>query len=195
MILLFAGLSATGKSTIARMLGERFDIPVVGEREILHRLAVSHGFQRTRYWLGAVGIQQVLDEALLETVRTVRNQMNTNGIIIDGSYDRRLAHGLQREFPRERVVVIAVTLNDKTREDRMISRMRVSPGEALGDMRLIDGFKIAAGVEEMTREANVTIENGGLPREATEALITKLEREFHQFCIEGDNFPLGAERH
>jgi len=80
-IFLFTGLSATGKTTIARFLRERLGIPVVDERKILHQLAEREGYPRTRHWLESVGLQVVLDEALQETVRVIKEQSSGQVVI------------------------------------------------------------------------------------------------------------------
>lgn len=84
-IFLFTGPSAVGKSTIANRLGSALKIPILGEREILHDLATTHGYHRTREWLAEAGMEAILDEALKETFRRI-GETNTPGVIIDGSY-------------------------------------------------------------------------------------------------------------
>lgn len=175
-IFLFTGYSAVGKSTVAQVLSGQLGIPLIGEREILHRLAVSHGFPRTRCWLVKAGIAQVLNEAWVETVRTIRRQMNHRGVVVDGAYDKRLPEAIRKALPEQKVVVIALVAEDSAREERMLSRSN-SRQEALADMKLIDGFKTAAGVEELICAADIKIDNTGSLGETTAALTAWVRKE------------------
>lgn len=190
-IFLFTGYSAVGKSTVAQMLSGRLGIPLIGEREILHRLAVSHGFERTRYWLAKAGIDKVLDEALLETMRTIGRQINHRGVVVDGSYDKRLPEAIGQVLPEQKVVVVALVAGDSTRGERMFGRTG-GRQEALADMKLIDGFKAAAGVEELISAADVRIDNTG-PLGETMAILMAWVRKEYPFLFPEGNFP-GAER-
>lgn len=186
-ILLLTGPSATGKSTIAARLGNDFQIPVLGEREILRSLARSYGFARTRYWLAEAGINVVLNEALAETVRVITEKKNERGVILDGSYDRRLPQTLREVFPGEKVLIISVAAEQRVREERMMKRMGTTTEEALGEMQLIDRFKEYAGMAEIIRDADLVVENN--------RSIDEVMRELRP-CLESEIFarPPGPER-
>lgn len=158
-IFLFSGPSCTGKSTLAQDLGKKFQLPVLGEREILHTLASSHGFSRTRYWLAEDGINKVLDEALEETIRRIKTEKNELGVILDGSYDCRLPKTLAENFKGEKIFIISVIAEEKTRKERMTKRMNTNLEEALNEMHFIDRFKYLAGMGEIIKEANLVIKN------------------------------------
>lgn len=186
-IFLLTGPSCTGKSTLAQDLGKKFQLPVLGEREILRNLAHLHGFARTRYWLGSVGIDKVLDEALEETVRMIGNQRNEGGVILDGSYDCRLPKTLAENFKGEKIFIISVIAEEKTRKERMTKRMNTNLEEALNEMYFIDRFKYLAGMGKIMKEANLVIKN--------ERPIGETLREI-QPLLESELFfrPYGPER-
>lgn len=163
---LFTGLSAVGKTTIARFLGERLGVPVVGEREILHWLAEREGYARTRHWLESAGLQVVLDEALRETVRVAKEQSNGQAVIIDGSYDRRLPQTLLKTIEGCKVFIIALAVGEITREERMAGRLNTSKTEAKREMALIDDWKLMAGMSELMNKANLVVDSER-PREET----------------------------
>jgi len=177
MIILLTGPSATGKSTIAEFLGDAFQLPVLGEREILRSLAHPHGFTRTRHWLAEVGVNAVLNAALAETVRKIQEEKNEQGIILDGSYDRRLPQTLREVFSGERVLIISVAAEERIREERMMKRMGTTTEEALSEMQLIDRFKEYAGMAEIIRDADLVVENNRSIDEVMRELQIRLESE------------------
>lgn len=160
-LLLFTGLSASGKSTIAREINKSLGFGFLGEREVLHTLAVARGFIHTRDWLASDGVDILLEEARSETAKMIRQQEFKNGVIIDGSYDRQLPGFLVTEFPGVNLFIIGVAVEDITRQKRMVSRLGTSLEEAQREMSLIDGFKVAAGVEEIMKQADPIIFNEG----------------------------------
>lgn len=186
-ILLLTGPSATGKTTIAGKIGITLGIPVIGEREILRGLAHSRGFTRTRYWLFEVGVDTVLDEALAETVNTIRREKNERGVILDGSYDRRLPQILTQEFKEEEVFIIAINAKEGARQNWMMERMKTTREEVAAEMELIDRFKYYAGMEEIMKAANLVIENDRPLDEVVRELQLRLESEIFAH-------PFGPER-
>lgn len=176
-IFLLTGPSCTGKSTLAQDLGKKFQLPVLGERKILHTLASSHSFSRTRYWLAKDGINKVLDEALEETIRRIKTEKNELGVILDGSYDCRLPKTLAENFKGEKIFIISVIAEEKTREERMTKRINTNLEEALNEMHFIDRFKYLAGMNEIMEKANLVIKNDRPLEETVREIKPILESE------------------
>lgn len=187
-IFLFTGPSASGKSTVAKGIADRLDLSLIGEREILHSLAAQHGFARSRHWLAAVGFQQVLDESLAATVAQIRQTKNNRGVILDGSYDGRLPLLLKETFPKEQLVIIALTIPQSEREKRIQNRLGTDVKLALLELQFLDQLKYKAGMREIIRQSNITIDND---KPITDA-IQELHQELGPYLM-GDH-PGGPER-
>lgn len=185
-ILLFTGPSATGKTTIAKKVGENLGIPIIGEREILHQIANLHGFSRARHWIKEIGLDQALDETLKTTIQIIKEKREEN-IILDGSYDKRLPELLKNEIKDKQILVIAVMAMKEKREERITERMKIDHKEAKKEMQLIDNFKKYAGMEEFIKKADFVIENN---HELTNS-INKLESYLELKIL---NWPSGPER-
>lgn len=173
-IFLMTGPSASGKSTIAEQISSNLQIPIIREREILHRIALSQGFSRTRHWLAAVGVDEALNEALTKTLSSV-GEIEQEGVILDGSYDARLTQALNKEG--NEVFIIAISTREELRRERIAKRMGVDPDEALAEMRFIDEFKYKSGMAEIVEKADVTIDNNLSLDEAIRQLQLRLESE------------------
>lgn len=158
-ILLFTGYSASGKSTIAKELNKTFGFYNLGEREILHSLAVVAGFQRTREWLRHEGSEALIEAARVETVNRIKKMGPKWGVMIDGSYDQALPDTLKNFFPSYRQLIIHIDLDDEERKERMIKRQEGSVDESKKEMGLIDNFKRMAGVEKIMERADVVVDN------------------------------------
>lgn len=176
IIFLFTGPSGVGKSTIARHLRESFKIPVIRERKIIHRLAKSHRFNRGREWLEAVGMEPILDEVLRETVREIK-ETRARGVILDGSYDRRLPGVLEEEVEASKVLIISILADEAKREARISERLGIDINEARREMNWIDFWKKEAGMEEIMTRADIIIGNNGPLDEVVRELQPRLEFE------------------
>lgn len=77
---LFSGPSATGKSTVARIIGQELGLPVLGEREILRQISRECGFSRTRDWALTVGIEKVMDMVLDRTIKAIAEHTSTSSV-------------------------------------------------------------------------------------------------------------------
>ena len=173
--LLFTGLSATGKSTIAKRLANDLGFILFREREILHELAVARGYNRTREWITKEGEGVVLRAATAETIAKMQGITGDDGFVVDGSYDKYLPLVLKTAFPNSRVTVIHITLEDQEREKRISGRLGVSIDIAKKEMGLIDGFKRRAGIGEIIKAADITIKNDRLVENALDQVISGLE--------------------
>ncbi|MDO8638074.1 MAG: AAA family ATPase [Candidatus Daviesbacteria bacterium] len=174
-ILLFTGYSASGKSTIAGEINKKLNFYYLGEREILHNLAVSLGYKRTREWLQHDGNEALLEAARAETIARIKEVDSKQGIILDGSYDHKLPSILKNTFPEARQLIICVALDDQMRKERMSVRLGESAEKAEEERDIIDDFKRKAGIGNIIRTADVTINNVVSLTELVITLNKKLE--------------------
>ncbi|MBI2032543.1 MAG: AAA family ATPase [Candidatus Levybacteria bacterium] len=180
-IFLMTGPSASGKSTIAEQISSNLQVPIIKEREIIHRIAQSYGFSRGRNWLAAAGIQTVLDEVLAQTLAAIEG-VEGDKVILDGSYDARLIQALNTEG--NQTFIIAVTARDEIRRERMAGRIESGPEEALAEMQFIDEFKHRAGMAEIIEKADLTVDNNLTVDETTREIHLYLGSEFAD-CLSG----------
>lgn len=171
---LFSGPSATGKSTVAKSLGQQINAPVLGERTILKQLAQEHGFSRIRNWALTIGVERAIDIALQKTVQIIGQERNCRQLILDGCYDERLVHRLKEEFIDDRFVVIAFDADMEKRELWMAQRLNSTLAEARNEILRIDGFKYYAGMTRILTEADINIKNDRSIEEITMDLKIKL---------------------
>jgi len=175
-IILFTGFSASGKSTIASEVNKLLQLQYISERKILHNIASSRGFERTRHWLANESLEVILEAARAETVQRMREQRNSRGTVIDGSYDCELPLCLRRIFPEAILTTIFISLGPWEREQRMIRRLGGSAEIAGEEQSLIDGFKLRAGVGDVIKGADIVIDNSGTLEDSVRNLRQELER-------------------
>lgn len=162
MIILFTGLSAVGKTTIAKQLGQELDVPVVSTREVVHNLANINGFERSRHWLKAVGLKQFQDLSLVALLEEVKASASSKGVILDDAFDPRLQFLLRWDFG-DKLVTIAVHTEDNLRLERIVKRLNAGISEAKRELEFLDFFKREAGIEEVIRLADISFVNEGTP--------------------------------
>lgn len=179
-ILLFTGLSAAGKSTLAGEINLDLQYGMVNERALLHDLARSKGYDRTRQWILTSDDQETLPLARDNTVTRI-NSLNENhdGVILDGCYDSQVPSTLAQEFPTAKIILIAVTIPDSLRLARMIQRLGTTYQDAVAERDLIDGWKKRVGVEELIDSADILVVNDDKIPKVAEGLLSKVKTFRH----------------
>ncbi|MBI4040092.1 AAA family ATPase [Candidatus Daviesbacteria bacterium] len=172
-LLLFTGYSASGKSTIAEYINRDFGYELIGERTILHNLAVRNGYNRTREWVIGEDWVTILHLAREATIEMIASQ-STEGVILDGSYDRDLPASLLYSLPNAKLTIIHIDLDQETRDLRMMARMGESLDIAKRERELIDNFKKRAGIEYIISKADIKVANDGPEAESIVSLKNRL---------------------
>lgn len=174
-ILLFTGLSASGKSTVAEKLGKEIGAPVISLRQdVLHPLAIENGYERARYWILATGENPSLIElerARLAQVIDLQSKTSTSrNIIVDDLIDPGTPGFLRQSFNKSRVLMIFIKSNRHLRKRWIIKRTNASNKEAIAEQKWLDGIKIQAGIFQSIREADFRIKNTGRVEDAVAEL-------------------------
>jgi dephospho-CoA kinase len=172
-IILFTGLSGSGKSTIAKEIGKSLNLPVISLREVLHTLAVEKGFARTRDWVASVGIAKVLDEGKIELARRIGNSENTQVVLIDDVIDPETPRFLRENG--NTTFVVRVKVNRHLRRRWIAHRLRVPPREAAKELKFLDAIKTKAGIGKVIQTADIEIRNFGRIKETINKALEKLE--------------------
>jgi len=160
-IVILAGFSAVGKSTLSSNFCDRYGWDLIKHQELVHGIATSKGYARARYWLKDVGIETFMSESVAEMINRIGKTENPKGILIDASYGPSMIEGIKKAFPGAKVVTAAILAEPETRESRMIGRMGAEREVARAEKEFRDGFLKDAGVEKVISESEITIYNKG----------------------------------
>lgn len=179
-IVIFTGLSASGKSTVAQKLSQEIDASVISLRQdVLHPVAVENGYARARFWVLATSEDPSLldiERSRLAQVIELRSQTsNAEIVVIDDLIDPGTPQFLREYFNRSRISIILVKSNRHLRKRWIIKRTAGSDREALEEQKLLDGIKIKGGIFRAIGEANFRIRNMGTVDEAVAELKHILE--------------------
>lgn len=180
-IVIFTGLSGSGKSAIAKKCALEFDLPVANLHQILKEKSLQAGFSHTRDWISELGILN----SIAETRDTIEGQISQarashRGIIIDQVIDPETLYSIRSRFPLDHTSVIFVKANRHDRRHWAETRSD-TPAEGLALLRLKDTWKYEAGVNEVIAEANIVIENNRPLNEVVQDV-----RNYISPLIEGD---------
>lgn len=179
-IILFTGLSASGKSTLAERLGREIYIPVISLRqEVLHPIAVENGYARARYWLLATkenpSLLDLERNRLAQIIGLRSETSSSEKIIIDDLIDPGTLQFLREFFDKSRVSVVFIKSNRHLRRRWIIKKTNGSYKEALHEQKWLDSVKIKSGIFQTIREADFCIKNTGTIENAVAKLKLLLE--------------------
>lgn len=161
-ILLFTGLCGVGKSAVATELGRQLRVPVLSERALVRVLTRQRGYARGRYWLSAVGVDDVRTALRNRTLAVLLRLCDEPLVILDGVYDPELVPVIATIMPTVSIWTVVVTAPDALRCQYMANRLgTVDPEAVRREMEFLDSSRRAAGMDEVARAANITIENTG----------------------------------
>lgn len=159
-ILLLSGHSATGKTSAARAVAQKFDCELLLEREIIDRVVERKGFRRARDCLKKFGFDSLLKEAREETLKSILSSGKEN-IILDGAYDGKIPDYLRANLKGAEFRIVGVCSNKSMRRHRMMQRSGLPKKEALRELRFIDGIKERMGAHKVVMNADIKVKNKG----------------------------------
>ena len=159
-VMLLAGHSATGKTSVARMIAQKYDCELLLERAIIDRIVEKRGFDRARDCVKKFGFEPLLEETREETVKRINNCGKQN-IILDGAYDGRIPAYLKDNLKGAELIVVGIASNRSMRRHRMMQRSGLPMNKALKELRFIDKIKERIGAHEVVRKADVMVKNRG----------------------------------
>lgn len=163
-ILILAGYSCAGKSTLAKDFSDLSGYGFVEHNKLVHEISESKGFDRARYWLSEVGMKIFIDDTLSEISKRIREfkNLSKNGVITDVAYGNQMINKLREDFPDSKLIVASIVANKELREARMMGRMGgVERESAVNEREFRDGFLIEAGLEEVLKHSDIVVANEG----------------------------------
>lgn len=161
-ILILAGYSGVGKSTIGPTLCEKYGFHYINHQKLLHGLAEARGYKRSRYWLADVGVDSFAEESVNEMINVINNKKdNAKGFLIDAAYGNKMFERLKKSFPDNEVIVISILASPETREQRIMGRMGVERNMAVVEMQFRDNFLIEVGLEGVLTNPDFEVHNMG----------------------------------
>lgn len=161
-IVLLAGYSAAGKSTLGRELSDNWEYDFVEHQPLVHEIASNKGYERARYWLDEVGVNQFANESTREMVSRAKKifEEGKEKIIFDVAYGREMLELFQREFPNIYILVVSVIAGEDTRVKNIQKRMGTeSSSEAERELHFRDGFLRDVGLDEVLPQSDIEVIN------------------------------------
>ncbi len=159
-VVLLTGRSGSGKSAIARLLGERLGARLLVEREIFKLLARTQGFSRGRAWVAVTDFGKVLRQSRALTIDLIASSRGYAIVMLDGAYDRALPAAIERNVAGAHPIIVAVTAPFHLRLQRVAERLATVDHElARREIEFLDGLKERAGMFELEQHATLVIKN------------------------------------
>lgn len=161
-IIFFTGLSGSGKTTIAEIIGKHLNVSVISLRQdVLHPLAAKHGLKRGRYWvLATIKEPKLLMKERAELVRLIKlNGSHRQYVIIDDLIDPGAPIYLRKQLKKDKVIVIRIKTNRHMRRRWILKRTGFSPRDSLTEQKFLDLIKHKAGIKKAIKAADFEVKN------------------------------------
>lgn len=161
-LIILAGFSCAGKSTLAREFSSKYNYEFVEHQALIHSIANKKGFDRARFWLKEVGLLSFIKESTSEMIKEIKNSRhkNTKDIITDVSYGVDMLDEIQNNIPDVQLILVSVAANKETRGKRILKRMG-NPEKQIGEeeLRFRDKFLKDCGLETVLRNCDIYVKN------------------------------------
>jgi len=179
-IVILAGYSAAGKSTLGKELRDNWGYGFIEHQPLVHDLAVNKGYERARHWLAAEGLEQLTTNSTSEMVLKTREMIGDgkDKIVFDVGYGLAMLDLFKKEFPEIFILIVSVVSQEDIRLEHIQKRMKsVSVETARSELNFRDGFLRQVGLDELLDQSDLEITVNDRPvREIAQELNNKIER-------------------
>lgn len=178
-VFLFTGLSASGKSTIAKTVSQMLDIPRVDLHSIMRIKAQEAGFMRTRDWVLSKGVDQILEQVKTLTEEQIIQLRNDRGLIVDEVLDLNTLNYLVARFREDEFRIVYIRTNRHDRNRFMAKRLGEgrSKKEVLAETRFLDKLKERVGIRDIIERADFRFQNYGRLDDIVSSITETLKEE------------------
>jgi cytidylate kinase len=158
-VIVLAGYSCTGKSTISKLLAKIYHFGLIEEYSVYRQIALYKGYKRTRDWLADVGNEVFIQETTQDTIRRIQDLTGVEGIVIDASYGPLMDKMLKEQLNHARILNIAILSDRESRAARMVTRMNASENQAKDELAFRDSVLDEFNVMQIIKEAACSVTN------------------------------------
>lgn len=175
LVLILAGYSCAGKTTIATYLAQSHGFMLVHEKAIVQHLALAKGFARARFWLRAVGVDQFVREVIQGTVTQMLAVSSNRPFVIDAGFGPSMVTTIRSALPSSHICVVAVDAPRNMRLVRMKGRLESPSPEADDELVFRDDVLADSGLDALMAVADFSVSNTGTASDTS--------RQIYQFLI------------
>jgi dephospho-CoA kinase len=175
-VIVLAGFSCAGKSTISKRLVDLYGFDLMEQYVIYSSIAYAKGYKRTRHWLAEVGNEVFVKETTLENVRRINAIKESKGVVIDASYGPVMDEILRSSLINAQIIVVAVKADEAMRAVRMAGRMGATDEEAKVELTFRDSFLSEVNLEEVLEKADFEVVNRSGVEDALNQLANELAK-------------------
>lgn len=180
VIILFTGLSASGKTTLSRELAAKYNIVRIDAHQTIHDIAIDAGYERGRDWVKAVGSEEVYRACTESLIKQLNYHKEQSVLFIDEIVDKKMLNVIQTTLPMAEIVTIYIKADPKARLEFMGKRIdEHNQSKIMAEIDFIDGLKMEAGLREIIESADAIILNRG----TVEELMDKTEEKLQAFNL------------
>ncbi len=174
-ILFLAAYSCAGKTTLGEAFCRDKGVRRVYQQSIYRKIAVEKGYSSAREWLMTVGKDEFINETTKATIDYLHTIKPEGTILIDETYNLSEVEQFKKEFPKSKIIIIAVTVDREVRSSRMVERLGQAITKARKELDFRDTFLQEVGLDEVLKTADIEIDNTGTIEQSIEQMVSKLE--------------------
>jgi dephospho-CoA kinase len=178
-IILFTGLTGSGKSSISQAVAERLGIKRISLKSIVHRMTQERGYSKARTWIAAEGMPTFLKELGSELLKEVQMSRQEKAFIIDDVLDIGTLNLLKQSFPEDEHTIVYIRTNRHARQRFVGKRLQISNKQLIrSEIKTRDFIKEQAGIRDIISNANYRFKNSSTLSNLVDEVSNTLEANF-----------------
>lgn len=174
-IIVLAGYSCAGKSTLARTFCEIYEASQIHQQDVYREIAAERGFTSAREWLREVGTNTFIETTMDRVAHMIQTIEAKPIVVLDEAYNESGLKHLTNIFGEDAITLVQVNASADARGSRIAERLGTPTG-ASEELRFRDDFLKDAGLDVVLDRAQIHVLNEGFVRNTAYELGRQLEQ-------------------
>lgn len=155
-VIIIAGKTGAGKSTLCKRLQEYFDFPLLSFANMGKEFATKKGYQRIRQCHLDMKLEDFIEGISNHIFHTIDTQLHTcDFILVDGLYIEKTITKLKEKYE---CIVIYLKTSNTIRYERIAKRLSITIEQAKKENKIKEKLKDDVGIESLIKNSNHTID-------------------------------------